>query len=179
MFIKTINYKDFDGNERSEDFHFNLTQSEILKLETSLNGGLTSYMSLMVQKQSQPDIMALFEKIIDAAYGIKSLDGRTFTKTPEALAEFKSTAAYDKFFMEICMDEAKASEFLLGIMPDDMNDKIKKAAESGVYDDATLSDAQRKAISAAMAEVAGSVAATDDTVKESVAATDDAVKEEN
>ena len=61
----------------------------------------------------------------------------------------------------------------------DVNDKIKKAAESGVYDDSTLSDAQRKAISAAMAEVAGSVAATDDTVKESVAATDDAVKEEN
>lgn len=166
MFIKTINYKDFDGNERSEDFYFNLTQSEILKLETSLNGGLTSYMSLMVQKQSQPDIMHLFEQIIDAAYGIKSLDGRTFTKTPEALAEFKSTAAYDKFFMEICMDEAKASEFLLNIMPDDVNDKIKKAAESGVYDDATLSDAQRKAISAAMAEVAGSVAATDDAVKE-------------
>ena len=145
MFIKTINYKDFDGNERSEDFYFNLTQSEILKLETSLNGGLTSYMSLIVQKQSQPDIMNIFEKIIDASYGIKSLDGRTSTKTPEALAEFK---------------------FLLGIMPDDINDKIKKAAESGVYDDATLSDAQRKAISAAMAEVAGSVAATDDAVKE-------------
>ena len=43
--------------------------------------------------------MKLFEKIIDAAYGIKSLDGRTFTKTPAALAEFKATAAYDKFFM--------------------------------------------------------------------------------
>ena len=166
MFIKTISYKDFDGNERSEDFYFNLTQSEILKLETSLNGGLTSYMSLMVKKQSQPDIMALFEKIIDAAYGIKSLDGRTFTKTPEALAEFKSTAAYDKFFMEICMDEAKASEFLLKIMHDDVNDKIKKAAESGVYDDATLNDAQRKAISAAMAEVAGSAVAADDAMKE-------------
>lgn len=120
----------------------------------------------MVQKQSQPDIMNLFEKIIDAAYGIKSLDGRTFTKTPEALAEFKATAAYDKFFMEICMDEAKASEFLLKIMPDDVNDKIKKAAESGVYDDATLNDAQRKAISAAMAEVAGSAVAADDAMKE-------------
>lgn len=166
MFIKTINYKDFDGNERSEDFYFNLTQSEILKLETSLNGGLTSHMSLVLQKQSQPDIMSSFGKIIDASYGIKSLDGRTFSKTPEALAEFKSTMAYDKFFMELCMDEAKASEFLFGIMPDDMNDKIKKAAESGVYDDSTLSDAQRKAISAAMAEVAGSVAATDDVVKE-------------
>ncbi len=107
MFIKTISYKDFDGNERSEDFYFNLTQSEILKLETSLNGGLTSYMNLMVQKQSQPDIMNIFEKIIDAAYGIKSLDGRTFTKTPEALAEFKSTAAYDKFFMEIVWTKQK------------------------------------------------------------------------
>lgn len=166
MFIKTINYKDFDGNERSEDFYFNLTQSEILKLETSLNGGLTSYMNLMVQKQSQPDIMSLFEKIIDASYGVKSLDGRTFTKTPEALAEFKSTAAYDKFFMEICMDEVKASEFLLKIMPSDISEKVQKAAESGVYDDATLSDAQRKAISAAMAEVSGATAAIDDAVKE-------------
>ena len=117
MFIKTINYKDFDGNERSEDFHFNLTQSEILKLETCLNGGLTSYMSLMVQKQSQPDIMNIFEKIIDASYGIKSLDGRTFTKTPEALAEFKSTAAYDKFFMELIEDSKTAAEFINGIAP--------------------------------------------------------------
>lgn len=64
MFIKTINYKDFDGNERSEDFYFNLTQSEILKLETSLNGGLTSYMSLMVQKQSQPDIMNILRRLL-------------------------------------------------------------------------------------------------------------------
>lgn len=165
MFVKTIDYKDFDGNERSEDFYFNLTQSEILKLETSLNGGLTSYMGLMVQKQSQPDIMSLFEKIIDASYGVKSLDGRTFTKTPEALADFKATAAYDKFFMEICMDEAKASEFLLKIMPDDVSDKIKTAAESGVYDDASLSEAQRKAISAAISEVSGTVAGAEEVTK--------------
>lgn len=161
MYVKTIEYTDFNGVERKEDFYFNLSKSEILKLETSLDGGLTSYLDLMVQKQSQSNIMSSFEKIVDAAYGVKSLDGRTFMKTPEALAEFKATNAYDKFFMDLALNEEAAAEFLIGIMPNDTAKVVQKAVDAGVVDGASLNDAQKEALQKAMGSIAGTVSAVD------------------
>ena len=40
MLKKTINYTDYNGNERTEDFYFNLTEAEILEMEMSKTGGL-------------------------------------------------------------------------------------------------------------------------------------------
>ncbi len=74
-------------------------------------------MNLMVQKQSQPDIMNIFEKIIDAAYGIKSLDGRTFTKDSRSSGQSSNLLRHTtSFFMvNFVWTKSKASEFLLNI----------------------------------------------------------------
>lgn len=165
MFKKTIKYEDFNGVERTEDFYFNLNQSEILKLETSLDGGLTTYLDQMVQQQRQSKIMESFEKIIDAAYGVKSNDGRTFRKTPEDLAEFKATNAYDKFFMEIALDEDKAAEFLIEIMPKGTAETVQKAVSEGVVDEASLTEKQKEVLKNAVGSVAATVAAADQAVE--------------
>lgn len=39
MYKKTITYTDYDGNERTEDFYFNLTKAEIAEMELSAEGG--------------------------------------------------------------------------------------------------------------------------------------------
>ena len=35
MLKKTIKYTDYDGNEREEDFYFNLSKAEITEMELS------------------------------------------------------------------------------------------------------------------------------------------------
>ena len=33
MYKKTMKFVDFDGNERTEDFYFNLTEAEVIEME--------------------------------------------------------------------------------------------------------------------------------------------------
>lgn len=117
MYKKTIAYEDYDGNQREEDFYFNLDERDITKMELSTSGGLDQYIKKIASERDTPKIIQLFEELIDASYGEKSLDGKYFRKTPEALADFKSTPAYSKLYMELASDENAAAEFINGITP--------------------------------------------------------------
>ena len=117
MIKKTITYEDFNGEERTEDFYFNLTQSELVDMELSKHGGMVSMLEKIIAEKDTPQLMIFFKQIIGKAYGEKSPDGRRFMKTPEILANFEDTLAYDKLFMELALDSKQASEFVNGIMP--------------------------------------------------------------
>ncbi len=119
MFKKPITYTDFNGEQRTEDFYFNLTKSEIMKLELGITGGLTEYINKSLAKQDIPAILEMFEKIVLKAYGEKSADGRRFIKSDELSEEFSQTGAYDVLFQEITTDPDKATEFMEGILPAD------------------------------------------------------------
>ena len=54
MIKKTITYSDFNGNERTEDFYFNLTKAEITKMELSIKGGLSEMIQRIVAAQDTP-----------------------------------------------------------------------------------------------------------------------------
>ena len=74
MLKKTIKYKDFNGNEREEDFYFNLMQSEIAELELSTVGGFTESIQKIIQTQDGPEIIKQFKNIILKSYGERSAD---------------------------------------------------------------------------------------------------------
>lgn len=117
MLKKTITYNDYHGEERTEDFYFNLTQSELTEMELSKKGGMVATMEKVISEKDTPKLMQLFKQIIAQSYGEKSPDGRKFMKSPEILEDFEQTLAYDKLFMELATDADKASEFINGIMP--------------------------------------------------------------
>lgn len=117
MFKKTITYVDYDGNEREEDFYFNLDERDITKMELGTTGGLDQYIKKISAEKDLPKIIELFEDLIDASYGEKSADGKYFMKTAEALMKFKSTQAYSDLYMELATDENAAAEFINGITP--------------------------------------------------------------
>lgn len=120
MLKKTIKYTDFNGNEVSEDFYFNLSQAEIVELETSHKGGLTESMQKIVAEEDNKAIVEEFKKIIMKAYGKRSPDGRRFIKNQEIRDEFESTEAYSVLFMEMLTDENAAAQFVNGIVPQNM-----------------------------------------------------------
>lgn len=117
MIKENIKYVDYNGNERDEDFWFNLTEAEVAELQLSIRGGLATWIESIVKAQSEPEIVDLFKKIIHKAYGEKSNDGRRFMKSEEIAKNFEETEAYSVLFMHLARDAKYAAEFINGLMP--------------------------------------------------------------
>lgn len=117
MLKKTIEYVDYNGNTRKEDFYFNLTKAEVTELEVSVNGGLTKMMEKIVETEDYNKIVDIFKMIISKAYGVKSEDGRRFIKNQEVLNDFMQTEAYSELFMELATDAEAASAFINSVVP--------------------------------------------------------------
>lgn len=117
MLKKTITYVDFEGKTRTEDFFFNLTKTEIIKMENSEVGGLTKLLGKIIQAEDQPTIMKYFDIFVSNAYGEKSADGRRFIKSKELSDAFFQTPAYDVLFQELITDAKAAADFVNAIVP--------------------------------------------------------------
>lgn len=126
MLKKTIAYTDFNGVERKEDFYFNLSKAELMELELGTTGGFSEMIQRVIDAKDAPTIMNTFKKIILKAYGVKSDDGKRFVKSPELSQEFEQTEAYSQLFMELITDADASSEFVIAIMPSDLQAKVKE-----------------------------------------------------
>lgn len=128
MIKKTITYTDYNGTERTEDFWFNLTERELIKLEASQTGGLTARLNKLIQSSDYKTILDTMEEIILMAYGEPSPDGRGFIKVDEngrRLADsFKQTEAYETIFMEVGFNDVAAAEFIKGCIPKKLSTKL-------------------------------------------------------
>lgn len=126
MLKKVIKYTDFDGVNREEEFYFNITKTELITLQNSINGGLYAKVQKIVSEQNGPELMKLFNKFIDLSYGEKSADGKYFKKSQEILDNFKSTNAYDVLMTELLGDEdgGKVLAFIKAIVPAEMAQNI-------------------------------------------------------
>lgn len=127
MIKKTVTYVDFDEQERTEDFYFNLTQAELTKMFNSVSGGLEKYLDQIIKTKDAPKIMENFEAILKASYGVKTNDGRGFMKSEELFESFKATQAYSDIFMELCTDAEAAAAFIKGILPKNLAAEIDKS----------------------------------------------------
>jgi hypothetical protein len=117
MLKKTMTYTDFDGNERTEDFYFNLSKAEVMEMETGTTGGMAQMLQKIVAAQDSKRIIEVFKEIILKAYGEKSPDGKRFVKNKELADAFSQTEAYSDLFMELAMDAKAAAAFINAIIP--------------------------------------------------------------
>lgn len=141
MYKKLIKYTDYNGNVREEFFYFNLTKVEVAKWETETAGGMREMLENIIATKDKPALIALFDDIIRRAYGEKSQDGKYFVKNKDVLERFVSTEAYSNLFMELASDDLAASEFVNGILPEDLlkeAEKEKAKETAGVIDGANI-----------------------------------------
>lgn len=124
MLKKNIKYVDYDGNDRAEDFYFNLNKAEVIELQLGTVGGLTKTLEKIVQEKDTSRIIEYFKTIILKAYGEKSADGRRFIKSQELRDAFEQTEAYSELFMELASDAKMAAEFINGVLPKEAADPI-------------------------------------------------------
>lgn len=117
MLKKSITYTDYDGNERTENFWFNLSKAECMEMELSTSGGMQQLIEKIISEKDQAQLVKMFKEIILKAYGEKSPDGKHFFKSPEISAGFASTEAYSELFMELATNSEAASEFMNAVLP--------------------------------------------------------------
>lgn len=116
MLKKTITYPDYNGVQRTEDFYFNLSKPEIVKMQASIKGGYDVQLKSIAANRNGGQIMEFFEELISKAYGEKSEDGRRFMKSEEISKSFMETPAYEKLFEELVTDDEASADFVNAIM---------------------------------------------------------------
>lgn len=119
MFKKTIEYVDYNGEKRKEDFYFNLNKAELMEMQLSQNGGLQGYLERIIKTKDSPQLVKMFKEIIMMAYGEKSLDGKRFLKSDEIRQNFECSEAYSELFMELATNSDAAAEFINALLPSD------------------------------------------------------------
>ncbi len=115
MIKKHVKYKDFDDNDREEDFYFNLTEAELTELELSQKGGLTKTIERIVAAQDSSELIRIFKHLVLTSYGEKSVDGKLFMKDEAITRAFSQTQAYSDIFMELAFDNEAAAAFVNGL----------------------------------------------------------------
>ena len=118
MLAKPITYTDYNGVEITETFYFNLSQAELIDMQLGGKDGLYSNkLQKMIDNHDAAAIVATIKEFVLKSYGEKTDDGKRFIKSPEISEAFMQTEAYSQLITELLSDDAKSSEFILGIMP--------------------------------------------------------------
>ena len=137
MIKRTVTYEDFDGNQRTEELHFNLTQVELTEMAMDLPEGFMETLDgdpnkvdhaaaagRLAEALGGKGILEFIKNLLLKSYGIKSADGRRFEKSEELSKEFSQTLAFDTILMELMQDDIKAAEFVNGVIPSKLADKL-------------------------------------------------------
>ena len=125
-------YTDYNGNERTEDFWFNLSKSELVEMAYSVEGGLEQVLEKIIRENDKNKIITFFKDLVLRAYGEKSADGRRFMKSDEISKAFSETPAYSDIFMDLATDANAASAFVNGIMPSNLAKELESKSEIGI-----------------------------------------------
>lgn len=145
MLKKSITFYNFDGEEVTEEFYFNMTKAEIIKLELSEDESFQARIE-RIQKPGTKgrDVLETFDMIIRQSYGVRTPEGK-FVKRPDHFEEFLASEAYSNLLFEISTNAQKAAEFVNGIMPKDIEGEMKKMQEDNpnmrnIFEEAPVQD---------------------------------------
>lgn len=130
MLTKAITYVDYNGNKKTKNFYFNLTRTELAKMELTNKAGMLETIKQMINEDDREKIINLFETIVLGSYGEKSADGEEFLKSPEIVAKFTAHPAYDVLFMELISSDKSMSDFINAVVPSDIAESAKDNKKS-------------------------------------------------
>ena len=117
MYIRTMTYTDYDGNERTETFYFNMSKAECLDMQLIAEGGLENYIQSIINERDNAKLVKFFKDVILKSVGKKSPDGRRFIKSEEYTREFSQTEAYSDLYVELATNTEEAIKFFNNIIP--------------------------------------------------------------
>jgi hypothetical protein len=125
MLTKAITYTDYNGNKKTKNFYFNLTRTELAKMELTNKAGMEETIKQMINEDDREKIINLFETLVLGSVGEKSADGERFEKSDKIRQDFVNHPAYDILFMELISDSKSMSDFINAILPSDLVEATK------------------------------------------------------
>ena len=117
MLKMDITYPDFDNNTRTQSCYFNLSEYDIAKLDTKYPEGLQVYITKMLGTGDRKAAFEFITDIIVASYGVKSEDGLSLFKDPNAVDNFVYTALFAAIFKKVTANEQVLNDFILNVVP--------------------------------------------------------------
>ena len=126
MLKKTINYTNYNGEQKTKECYFNLSKAEIAEMELEIPGGMAANLRQITEAKDTPSLVKIFKNLILRSYGVKSFDGERFIKNQQVREEFEQSEAYSELFMELATNADSAAEFVNGIIPADLANKVKE-----------------------------------------------------
>ena len=136
MLTKTVTYRDYDNNERTETLYFNMNRFELTEFAAELPDDMFKNLSgasnmqdisRIANEMGSKSIISFIKNLVLKSYGIKGEDGRRFIKSEKLSEEFSQTIAFDTFMAELMSDDNAAANFVNSIIPADMANKLVEA----------------------------------------------------
>lgn len=138
MLKQMISWEGHDGLNTTRTVYFNLTRFEIahdMELEV-LEKRFQKFQEEVIadnpRQMTPPEVremLDIFKVIIKHAYGVRSDDGKRFSKNEEIWDEFVETGAFDAFIFYMFEDAARANAFMNGIWPKEVQEAAAKIRE--------------------------------------------------
>lgn len=145
MFETKIDYIDGRDNKRVKTLYFHLDKFQMRKMvmaETTIYEGMEQdptsrevYNGIqdrirgVSRRGDGAEMLAMWDWIVDHAYGELSDDGDDFDQSPEALAKWKRNFSYRAVMDRLAEDDKYAQLFLNSIFPSDLVAKAKEDPE--------------------------------------------------
>lgn len=123
MLKETIKYTDFDGNEQSENFYFNISKAQFIEMEVNEAGGVVGMLKRVGEARDPKVVMKFMKDFIRKSYGVKSEDGKHFNRSEEITNEFENTEAYSELYCRLCTDAKYAIQFIIKVLPLDEKER--------------------------------------------------------
>jgi len=125
MITREVTYIDYNDDEQTEKYYFDLTVPEMLELSFSSAGDIQSTLERLSNSRKVGEIFQIIQALIFKSVGVKSDDGKRFVKNEAVLNEFKQSRGYEAFLMKMMQDTDYASKFIEQLIP---QDRIKQIA---------------------------------------------------
>lgn len=137
MHKETINYVDYNGTERSEDFYFNMNKAEVIKWATNKdNAYLPQTIQRLINEGDLGSLYDIYTDLVKQSYGVKSDDGKVFVKDPEIVQRFIYSEAYSVLFTKMVSDPEYIITFMTNVMPKDVQEEMIKEINKHTTDGA-------------------------------------------
>lgn len=130
MFKKTITFRDFNDQEQTQDFYFHMSKAELLTMAADGNAMMARIQRIIDAKDGRA-ILQEFRDIIEASIGMRSEDGSRFIKDQAAKSALMDSPAYDELLMELCTSADAASQFVRELIPEKMQEEMRKHLTQG------------------------------------------------
>jgi hypothetical protein len=139
MLKQMITWDGFDGKQANRTLYFNLTRYEIahdMELEV-LEQRFKRFQEDVIGDEPNRDMtppeiremLDIFKVLVKHAYGVRSEDGKRFSKNEEIWDEFVETGAFDAFIWYMFEDASRANAFMNGIWPKEVQEAAEKVRQ--------------------------------------------------